>query len=326
MLTFNANLMWMIGATFAALTVGTGVRLVALRNSAAEVAKKRIGSLKVWWILALLWSVAAVFGQVGATILFACASAIGLREYLKLVGTDKQIGRVVIASLIAVGFVHYLLIAIGYSQIAKIFLPIVALLLFGAIREMTCNTENYIRTTAGLYWGAMLIIYAFSHALYLFEVDPAFSTSVGPAGWFLFLVLITEMNDIMQAIVGRKLGKHKITPGVSPNKSLEGLLGGIGSSVLLALLMAPYLTTLTRGWSSTGAIVVPILAGVLISVTGFLGDINMSAIKRDVGVKDGSDVLPGMGGVIDRIDSLIFTAPVFYYYVVFVNSIRPDVL
>ena len=316
MTPINANLAWLLLGTFAALSVGTGVRLIELRNSAAEVAKKRMGSLKVWWVLALLWSAAAVFGLAGATILFAITSFIGLREYLKLIGTKEEIGGAAIGSLMALGTAHYALIGFGFFDLARVFLPIAALLLFGAIRETTCETENYIRSTAGLYWGAMLMIYALSHALFLFDVDPILEPMVGAAGGFLFLVLLTEMNDIMQAVVGRKFGKHKITPLVSPNKSIEGLLGGVCTTVVLAICLAPYLTTLTTARTFGGGILVSVLAGVAISLSGFLGDINMSAIKRDVGVKDGSAILPGMGGLIDRIDSLIFTAPVFYYFVV----------
>ncbi len=88
----NINLLWMITGTFAALSVGTAIRLIALRNSASDVVKQRIGSLKVWWILALLWSVAALVGQIGAAILLAMASFFALREYLRLLGTPTEIG------------------------------------------------------------------------------------------------------------------------------------------------------------------------------------------------------------------------------------------
>ena len=83
----------------------------------------------------------------------------------------------------------------------------------------------------------------------------------------------------------------------------------------LSVVAAPWLTTLTAERSPIAGIVISMLCGFMLSVVGFLGDINMSAIKRDVGVKDGSTLLPGQGGMIDRIDSLTFTAPVFYYYV-----------
>mgnify|MGYP002682497133 CR=1 FL=1 len=101
----------------------------------------------------------------------------------------------------------------------------------------------------------------------------------------------------MQAIIGRRFGRTKITPRVSPNKSLEGLLGGMTVTVLLAVLTAPWLTGLTMDRSTMSGIGLSSIAGVLISLFGFLGDINMSGIKRDVGVKDGSQLLPGHGGI-----------------------------
>ena len=137
---------------------------------------------------------------------------------------------------------------------------------------------------------------------------------MGAVGWFLYLVLLTEGNDIAQALIGRAIGKTKIIPYTSPNKSLEGLLGGIVTTVGLAVALAPWLTTWTfrAGWTGIG---VAMLSGLLISIFGFLGGTNMSGIKRDAGVKDGSMLLPGQGGMMDRIDSLTFTAPAFYGFV-----------
>ncbi len=85
--------------------------------------------------------------------------------------------------------------------------------------------------------------------------------------------------------------------------------------MILAVLLAPYLTTLTVDRGKAAGWAISATAGLLISLFGFLGDINMSAIKREAGVKDGSSLLPGMGGMIDRIDSMTFTGPAFYYFV-----------
>lgn len=327
--TLNTNLLWIIAGTFGALSIGSVARLFAVRNADVAVAKSRIGSLKVWWALALLLTLAVLFGKTGATILLAVASLLAMREFLRLVGPQQQIGTPALCGLAMCATVHYLLIAAGHNDVAKWFLPVVVIVLLGAIRAYTCRPEGYIRITAAVYWGTMLLVYAFSFSLFLFDVDARLSDNgsakieptVGPAGWFLFLVLLTEMNDIMQAIVGRKFGKTKITPAVSPNKSLEGLAGGMLTSMALSLTLAPWLTTLTVGWGVMGGVVASMAAGILISITGFLGDINMSAIKRDAGVKDGSAILPGMGGIIDRIDSLTFTAPVFYYFVLLAKRI-----
>jgi phosphatidate cytidylyltransferase len=325
----NNHLVWLIIGTFAALSIGTTVRMLTLRTYPADVVQQRMSSLKIWWLLATLCLTAAVFGKIGATILFAVASGLALREYFRLVGAFHTIGRAAIACVVGCGIIHYGLIVasakLGESDdIAKWFLPITLLLLLSAIRATTATSAQYMRITASLYWGAMLMIYGLSHSLFLYDLDPLPEPHVGPAGWFLFLVLLTEMNDIMQAVVGRKFGKHKVTPDVSPNKSLEGLLGGLVTTVVLSVLLAPYLTTFCSGRNLLSGIGWAAIAGILISLAGFLGDINMSAIKRDANVKDGSRLLPGMGGVIDRIDSLIFTGPVFYYFVGIANYLSPQ--
>ena len=139
-----------------------------------------------------------------------------------------------------------------------------------------------------------------------------------------FLLILTEANDIFQAIVGRAMGRHKrhrIASVISPNKTWEGFIGGIAVTLFLAVLLAPWLTTLNRAGASLalpGALqpwIGPLGAGMVIGIAGFFGDINMSGIKRDCGAKDGSAVLPGMGGIVDRVDSLTFTAPAFVYLV-----------
>jgi phosphatidate cytidylyltransferase len=167
-----------------------------------------------------------------------------------------------------------------------------------------------------VYWGWMLFVYGLSHAYFVVAESETIEPAVGRVGWFLYLVILTETNDIAQAIIGRRFGRTKITPRISPNKSLEGLLGGILVTTSLAILLAPWLTTLMhhRGALAT-SVLQAMLSGGCISLLGFFGDINMSGIKRDAGVKDGSRLLPGQGGIIDRVDSLTFTAPAFYYFV-----------
>ena len=108
---------------------------------------------------------------------------------------------------------------------------------------------------------AMLIIYGLSYSLFLFEVDSIAQPWVGTAGWFLFVVLLTEMNDIMQAIVGRKFGKRKITPIVSPNKSLEGLVGGLVTTIVLSITLSPWMTTITRDRNPFQGISLSVMCG-----------------------------------------------------------------
>lgn len=313
----NTKLLELIVGVFASLGIGTGIRLVAVRNCNESVAKQRMSSLKVWWVLSALLSLSALFGLLGATVLIAFASVLGLIEFLRLIGPVESIGKSAIAGLLICGTFQFGLILAGEQEMACWTFPVGSLVLFGAIRALAGNTKNYIRTTAALYWGAMLMIFAISHSLFLFDIQSEIEPAVGRCGWFLYLIILTEMNDIMQAIVGRKWGQQKITPKVSPNKSLEGLLGGFLSTIVLSVILAPYLTTFGMGPDVSTNIGLSATAGAVISLSGFLGDINMSAIKRDVGVKDGSTLFPGMGGMIDRIDSLTFSAPAFFYFLVF---------
>jgi phosphatidate cytidylyltransferase len=314
MFELNPQLLWAVAAVFVALTGGTLVRIVALRGAAADLSASRLGSLRTWWVLAILLATAVLCGERGAIALLAIAAVFSLREFLGLVGW-QHVGRPSVVTAFAFVPLYYALAVAGGWELLRELSPVVFLLVPGGIRACLGITQGYIRTTAALFWGLMLFVYCLSHAAMLFEVSEGMPPHVGQVGWFLFLVLLTETNDIMQAIIGRRLGRTKITPRVSPNKSLEGLLGGMASTVLLAVIGAPWLTGLTQGRSTGMGLLMSVAAGLLISIFGFLGDINMSSVKRDVGVKDASQLLPGQGGMIDRINSLTFSAPAFYYFV-----------
>ncbi len=136
---------------------------------------------------------------------------------------------------------------------------------------------------------------------------PASGNSVaGSAGLLVYVVFLTEINDIAQYIFGKCLGHHKLIPNVSPNKTWEGFLGGFLTTVLMSVMCAPCLTPFNT--------IHALAAGMLIGLTGFIGDITVSALKRDLGVKDSSQLIPGHGGILDRIDSLTYTAPYFSFH------------
>ncbi|WP_280138515.1 phosphatidate cytidylyltransferase [Methyloceanibacter methanicus] len=97
-----------------------------------------------------------------------------------------------------------------------------------------------------------------------------------------------------------------MTPRVSPKKTWEGLIGGVLTTVALGTVLGPYLTPMDAPWSA--------LAAAVVGVSGFLGDINISAVKRDLGVKDAGGLIPGHGGILDRVDSLTYAAPAFFHF------------
>ena len=135
----------------------------------------------------------------------------------------------------------------------------------------------------------------------------AYASGAGGAGLLLFLVFLTQFNDVAQFIWGKTVGKTSVLPKVSPGKTYGGLFGGLLTTMVLAILLGPWLTPMSLLHS--------LFAGIIIGLGGFLGDVTISAVKRDVGSKDSGQLLPGHGGILDRIDSLTFTAPLFFHYV-----------
>ena len=127
----------------------------------------------------------------------------------------------------------------------------------------------------------------------------------------LFLLFMTQFNDVSQYVWGKSFGKHKIIPKVSPNKTWQGFIGGMITITLVAGFVAPYLTPLSE--------IQGFVAGALISVSGFFGDVVISSVKRDLHIKDSGSLLPGHGGILDRMDSLIYTAPLFFHYIYYLH-------
>lgn len=314
MLVPSPPLLWTIACLFAVLTVGTIVRIAMLGGVVNSSAQSHLNSSKTWWALASSLAIASILGEAGVVVLLAIAGILSLREYLQLVGW-RTVGSPTAVIVFASVPIYYAIALYGYDQVLLSTAPLAFLLVLGALRAWLGLIEDFIRTTAAMILGLMLFVYCLSHAYFLLTLHASTQPWVGNVGWFLYLVILTETNDIAQALVGRRIGKTKITPRISPNKSLEGLLGGIVITVTLAVLLAPSLTTLMHEQSRAAGIVLAMLAGLLIALSGFLGDINKSGIKRDVGVKDSGTILPGQGGMMDRIDSLTFSAPVFYYFV-----------
>lgn len=129
-----------------------------------------------------------------------------------------------------------------------------------------------------------------------------------PRGNFLiaFLILVTKSGDVAAYFVGKSIGKHKLIPRISPRKTIEGTIGGLTTSVIVAFLCNGFVDLSLRHVLSLG---------ILLGLLGQVGDLAESLIKRDCGVKDAGQHLSGFGGVLDMIDSLLFTAPIFYFYI-----------
>ena len=260
--------------------------------------------IRTWWVIIVLFSLAMLSPHWLALTFFALVSFMALKEFLTL-APSRQSDRVPLLWMFIAIPINYWLIGIGWYGMFVVFIPVYVFLFLPARMVVAGDTQGFLRTASQLHWGLMTTVFAFSHVAFLL-VLPADGLQTG-ALLVLFLVGLTEFNDIAQYLWGKSFGRIRVTPKVSPNKTLAGLLGGIATTAVLAMTLGPLLTPLN--WSMA------LLAGVIIGITGFCGDVVMSAIKRDIGVKDSGTLLPGHGGILDRLDSLIFTAPVFFHFI-----------
>lgn len=260
--------------------------------------------IRTWWVIIVLFSLAMLSPQWLALTFFALVSFIALKEFLTL-APSRQSDRMPLLWMFIAIPINYWLIGIGWYGMFVVFIPVYVFLFLPARMVLTGDTQGFLRTASQLHWSLMTTVFAFSHVAFLL-VLPADGLQTG-ALLVLFLVGLTEFNDIAQYLWGKSLGRTRVIPKVSPNKTLAGLLGGVVTTAVAAMILGPLLTPLN--WPMA------LLAGVIIGITGFCGDVVMSAIKRDIGVKDSGTLLPGHGGILDRLDSLIFTAPVFFHFI-----------
>ena len=317
----SSGVLIVFGIVIAALAVGTIVRLAVHRSLSREEFPQRFASLLTWWVLAIALVVAVLIGREAAIVLVALLSFLAVREFFRMTHVDGADPSLRWWGYLAVP-VQYGAELLRAEDLVAVLVPVgifIGVAIHLVLRE---QTRGFTRTAAAVYFGIGLTVFCPAHAARLWNLPESLNPVSGNAGWFLYLVLLTELNDIAQALWGRKFGQHHLMPVVSPKKTWEGLAGGIVTTCLLALFLAPLLTPFQmRGAVLTdiGVPEIPFLraigAGLVIAIGGFLGDVTMSAIKRDVGVKDSGTLLPGQGGILDRIDSLTFTAPLFYYYV-----------
>ncbi len=302
---------WIVGA----LAAGTSYRAIRFALNPNQRLARRLGSAAVWWVMlaATVLGLALGRGALGAAV--ALVSLAAWVELVRLLGL-RAMPRWTHPLFALAIVISVWLATLGHPSAFAFFLP--AALLLGAplVCMVTRPDLGYRAAVARLSWATLVCGYLLPHLLLLYTAPPAANPIGGPAGWFILVLLLTELNDIAQALVGKALGGSKITPMLSPNKTWAGLLGGVVTTAVVAVIVAPWLTP--WDWAVGAAVRWPVLLGCVglgvgLAVAGFLGDLSMSAVKRDAGVKDSSDLLPGQGGVLDRCDSLLFTAPLFYH-------------
>lgn len=281
------------------------VAVMAWRRPDREYTELKL-RVRTWWVIVLVFFSAIAFDRRVSIMVFALVSFLAFKEYLSLIPTRRADRRVLLWAYLAIP-VQYYWVGIAWYGMFIIFIPVYMFLLLPMRMVLIGETHGFLRAAGTLHWGLMTTVFSVSHIAFLLALPDDGNPHGGGDALVLYLVLLTELNDVAQYLSGKTFGRHKVTPTVSPKKTVEGLLGGVVVTTLLAYVLAPWLTPL-NSIEAAGA-------GLIIGLFGFIGDVTISAVKRDIGVKDSGTMLPGHGGVLDRLDSLTYTAPLFLHYV-----------
>jgi phosphatidate cytidylyltransferase len=275
-------------------------------DSAPNPALDNLNSrIKAWWVIVAALGAAFAFGKPGVIMLFAFASLAALREFITLTPTRRGDHIALVVAFFVVLPLQYYLVWIDWYGLYSVFIPVYVFLLLAAIAALRGDTKDFMARVAETQWGLMISVFALSHVPALLGLQiPGYE---GRAVLLIaFLVLVVQSCDVMQYIWGKLLGRRQIAPQLSPSKTIEGFVGGVASATALGALL---------WWITPFSPVQAAAIALMINLMGFFGGLVMSAIKRDRGVKDWGWMIEGHGGVLDRLDSVLFAAPVFFHVI-----------
>lgn len=291
-----------IGVIFAILVLASAITALLSRLRPGDASRELSQRVTSWWWMIGIFTFAILTTRVVSTVFLGLVAFLALKEYFSLIPTRRADRSVLLWAYLAIPAQFYFA-HIGWFGMFMVFIPIWMFLFIPARITLGGVTDGFLMAVGTISWGLMMTVFALSHTAMLLSFGVAHGIGAGP---LLFLAALTQFNDVAQFTWGKLTGRHKIVPKVSPKKTWEGFLGAFVTTVAVAALVGPYLTPMNAAWSA--------LAGGLIAGSGFLGDITLSATKRDLGVKDASNLIPGHGGILDRVDSLIYAAPVFFHF------------
>jgi phosphatidate cytidylyltransferase len=303
----DQELLWLFGGVVGLLVIATGMTLVLKQWVTAEGFQSTIANIRTrvraWWVMCAVFAVALLAGKIATVVLFGLISFLALREFVPLIPTRRADHRALLWVFFVILPLQYSLVAIESYPLFSVLIPTLAFLLVPARIALAGDPDGFQERASELQWALMICVYCVSHlpALYLLRIPGG---GADTSKLVLYCVLVVQLSDVLQYVWGKLLGRNAIAPSISPNKTWEGFLGGVGCATAAgtALWWATPFTPWQAAWVSLA-----------ITLMGFAGGLTMSAIKRDRGVKDYGTLIQGHGGVLDRIDSVCFAAPVFFH-------------
>ena len=288
-----------------ASSIGYGLKFKVGFSTPHAVIDNLNARINAWWIMILIIFAAAALGFYGVIGLFFVISFIALREFLSLIYIRRGDHLALAACFYVILPLQYFLVAIDWFSMFTIFIPVYGFLFLPILSALLGDTAHFLDRSTKVQWALMISVFCISHIPAILTLDiEGFEDK--KLLLMIFLILVVQSSDVLQYVWGKLFGKHKIAPKLSPSKTVEGFLGGVVSASVLGGLLY---------WLTPFNPVQAVLMSLLICLMGFLGGLVMSAMKRSMGVKDWGNMISGHGGMLDRMDSLCFAAPIFFHVV-----------
>jgi phosphatidate cytidylyltransferase len=266
-----------------------------------------------WLVMVVIIAVFVFLGRASVIVGVTLLSIYGFKEFARACGlySDWWMTGATYLTIIAVGLVSllpdpYVPNAFGWFGLFMA-LPVFCVNFLLMVPILRNQAKGQLQLVALSILGFLYMGWMFGHVGYLVDSD-------NPYGYLLFIILATELNDVAAFTFGKLLGHRQLRANISPRKTWGGAIGAVCFSLIVPWLLRFSLP----GFSARELI----LTGLIVGIGGQLGDLCISFIKRDIGVKDMGGAIPGHGGILDRIDSLIFVAPLFLHMVDYFNGLR----
>lgn len=293
------------------LAVVATVYLIVQKRKPSQGLSKIGSRIWWWWILTGVFILALAINRNFMLIFLAFVSYLALKEFFSIIPTRRADRRVL--------FIAYLIIPIQFFIIWQnwyllflYFIPTCIFVIIPLSMLLSGETQGFLKAHGSLTWGLTATVFSLGHLAYFFVLPDAINPVAGGSGLFLFVVALTLLNDAAQYGLGKAVGGPRVVPEVSTTKTWAGLIGGIISTAIIAWLVAPLLTPFSA--------IEAIGAGMMIALVGGIGYLIVAAIKGDLQLKDRGTMVMGRGGVLNRIDSLIFTGPFFFHFMVYIYT------
>lgn len=288
-----------------ASSIGYGLKFKVGFSTPHAVIDNLNARINAWWVMILIIFAAAALGFYGVIGLFFVISFMALREFLSLLYIRRGDHLALAACFYVILPLQYFLVAIDWFSMFTIFIPVYGFLFLPILSALLGDTAHFLDRSTKVQWALMISVFCISHIPAILTLDiEGFEDK--KLLLMIFLILVVQSSDVLQYVWGKLFGKHKIAPKLSPSKTVEGFVGGVISASVLGGLLY---------WLTPFNPVQAVLMSLLICLMGFLGGLVMSAMKRSMGVKDWGDMISGHGGMLDRMDSLCFAAPIFFHVV-----------